>query len=92
MKSSRIIKKRKIQKSDDELKNFLKVVDFEGECAQGVELWINVSILTYYDGNNPKKVMRMWEKSGMNGNHKDGDLYESNGMAYTELEEWDYDT
>ncbi|GJS84450.1 hypothetical protein Tco_0750991 [Tanacetum coccineum] len=31
MKSSRIIKKRKIQKSDDELKNFLKVVDFEGE-------------------------------------------------------------
>ncbi|GJV85670.1 hypothetical protein Tco_1525568 [Tanacetum coccineum] len=38
MKSSRIIKKRKIQKSDDELKNFLKVVDFEGDSAQDVEV------------------------------------------------------
>ncbi|GJS10788.1 hypothetical protein Tco_0367584 [Tanacetum coccineum] len=38
MKSSRKIKKRKIQKSDDELKNFLKVVDFEGDGAQDVEV------------------------------------------------------
>ncbi|GJS43924.1 hypothetical protein Tco_0568967 [Tanacetum coccineum] len=38
MKSSRIIKKKKIQKSDDELKNFLKVVDFEGDSAQDVEV------------------------------------------------------
>ncbi|GJY85169.1 hypothetical protein Tco_0499195 [Tanacetum coccineum] len=38
MKSSRRIKKRKIQKSDDELKNFLKVVDFEGDSAQYVEV------------------------------------------------------
>ncbi|GKB72330.1 hypothetical protein Tco_0933742 [Tanacetum coccineum] len=37
MKSSRIIKKRKIQKSDDELKDFLKVVDFEDDSAQDVE-------------------------------------------------------
>ncbi|GJS82570.1 hypothetical protein Tco_1235819 [Tanacetum coccineum] len=38
MKSSRIIKKKKIQKSDDKLKNFLKVVDFEGDGAQDVEV------------------------------------------------------
>ncbi|GJS11337.1 hypothetical protein Tco_0368133 [Tanacetum coccineum] len=38
MKSSRIIKRRKIPKSDDELKNFLKVVDFEGDGAQDVEV------------------------------------------------------
>ncbi|GKD59703.1 hypothetical protein Tco_1297212 [Tanacetum coccineum] len=38
MKSSRKIKRRKIQKSDDELKNFLKVVDFEGDGAQDVEV------------------------------------------------------
>ncbi|GJR84640.1 hypothetical protein Tco_0155425 [Tanacetum coccineum] len=34
MKSSRVIKKRKIQKSDDEPKDFLKVVDFESDSAQ----------------------------------------------------------
>ncbi|GJY35340.1 hypothetical protein Tco_0420718 [Tanacetum coccineum] len=38
MKSSRIIKQRKIQKSDDELKDFLKVVDFEGDSLQDVEV------------------------------------------------------
>ncbi|GKB27841.1 hypothetical protein Tco_0867242 [Tanacetum coccineum] len=38
MKSSRIIKKRKIQQSDDEFKNFIKVVDFEGDSTQDVEV------------------------------------------------------
>ncbi|GKF95405.1 hypothetical protein Tco_0288140, partial [Tanacetum coccineum] len=38
MKSSRRIKKRKIQKSDDKLKNFLKVVDFKGDSVQDVEV------------------------------------------------------
>ncbi|GKF11091.1 hypothetical protein Tco_0049017 [Tanacetum coccineum] len=38
MKSSRIIKKRKIPKSDDELKNFLKAVDFKGDSAQDEEV------------------------------------------------------
>ncbi|GJT62839.1 hypothetical protein Tco_1006372 [Tanacetum coccineum] len=45
MKSSRIIKKRKIQKSDDELKNFLKVVDFEGDSAQDVEVMEQRSLI-----------------------------------------------
>ncbi|GJS58419.1 hypothetical protein Tco_0653203 [Tanacetum coccineum] len=38
MKSSRIIKKRKIQKSVDELKTFLKIVEFEGDSVQNVEV------------------------------------------------------
>ncbi|GKF12924.1 hypothetical protein Tco_0050850, partial [Tanacetum coccineum] len=38
MKSSRVIKKRKIQQSDDEPKDFLKVVDFESDSAQDVEV------------------------------------------------------
>ncbi|GKC92461.1 hypothetical protein Tco_1157903 [Tanacetum coccineum] len=45
MKSSRIIKKRKIQKSDDELKNFLKVVDFEGDSAKDVEVMEQHSLI-----------------------------------------------
>ncbi|GJT81900.1 hypothetical protein Tco_1056242 [Tanacetum coccineum] len=48
MKSSRIIKKRKIQKSDDELKNFLKVVDFEGDSAQDVEVMEQRSLISRF--------------------------------------------
>ncbi|GJS98947.1 hypothetical protein Tco_0820117 [Tanacetum coccineum] len=45
MKSSRIIKKRKIQKSDDELKDFLKVVNFEDDSAQDVEVMEQHSLI-----------------------------------------------
>ncbi|GJS05640.1 putative ribonuclease H-like domain-containing protein [Tanacetum coccineum] len=48
MKSSRIIKKRKIQKSDDELKDFLKVVDFEGDSAQDVEVMEQRSLISRF--------------------------------------------
>ncbi|GJW22530.1 hypothetical protein Tco_0033152, partial [Tanacetum coccineum] len=45
MKSSRKIKKRKIQKSDDELKEFLKVVNFEDDSAQDVEVMEQHSLI-----------------------------------------------
>ncbi|GJS62670.1 hypothetical protein Tco_0657454 [Tanacetum coccineum] len=48
MKSSRIIKKRKIQKSDDELKDFLKVVNFEDDCAQDVEVMEQHSLISRF--------------------------------------------
>ncbi|GJX28094.1 hypothetical protein Tco_0236173 [Tanacetum coccineum] len=48
MKSSRIIKRRKIQKSDDELKDFLKVVDFEGDSAQDVEVMEQHSVISRF--------------------------------------------
>ncbi|GKC96350.1 hypothetical protein Tco_1161792, partial [Tanacetum coccineum] len=48
MKSSRIIKKKKIQKPDDELKNFLKVVDFEGDSAQDVEVMEQRSLISRF--------------------------------------------
>ncbi|GJW44531.1 ribonuclease H-like domain, reverse transcriptase, RNA-dependent DNA polymerase [Tanacetum coccineum] len=48
MKSSRIIKKRKIQKSDDELKDFLKVVDFEGDSTQDVEVMEQRSLISRF--------------------------------------------
>ncbi|GJR43760.1 hypothetical protein Tco_1311863 [Tanacetum coccineum] len=48
MKSSRIIKKRKLQKSDDELKDFLKVVNFEDDCAQDVEVMEQHSVISRF--------------------------------------------
>ncbi|GJS47547.1 hypothetical protein Tco_0597668 [Tanacetum coccineum] len=48
MKSSRKIKKRKIQKSDDELKSFLKVMDFEGDSAQDVEVMEQRSLISRF--------------------------------------------
>ncbi|GJR17122.1 hypothetical protein Tco_0965649 [Tanacetum coccineum] len=48
MKSSRIIKKRKIQKSDDELKDFLKVVNFEDDSAQDVEVMEQHSVISRF--------------------------------------------
>ncbi|GJR52203.1 putative ribonuclease H-like domain-containing protein [Tanacetum coccineum] len=48
MKSSRIIKKRKIQKSDDELKDFLKVVNFEDDGAQDVEVMEQHSLISRF--------------------------------------------
>ncbi|GKF49987.1 hypothetical protein Tco_0143238, partial [Tanacetum coccineum] len=48
MKSSRIIKKRKIQNSDDELKDFLKVVDFKGDSAQDVEVMEQSSLISRF--------------------------------------------
>ncbi|GKA54877.1 hypothetical protein Tco_0753826 [Tanacetum coccineum] len=48
MKSSRIIKKRKIQKSDDELKDFLKVVDFEDDSIQDVEVMEQHSLISRF--------------------------------------------
>ncbi|GJR17127.1 hypothetical protein Tco_0965654 [Tanacetum coccineum] len=48
MKSSRIIKKRKIQKLDDELKDFLKVVNFEDDCAQDVEVMEQHSLISRF--------------------------------------------
>ncbi|GKF26267.1 hypothetical protein Tco_0082161 [Tanacetum coccineum] len=40
--------KRKIQKLDDELKNFLKVVDFEGDSAQDVEVMEQHSLISRF--------------------------------------------
>ncbi|GJR97011.1 hypothetical protein Tco_0269185 [Tanacetum coccineum] len=48
MKSSRVIKKRKIQKSDDEPKDFLKVVDFESDSAQDVEVMEQRSFISSF--------------------------------------------
>ncbi|GJR31338.1 hypothetical protein Tco_1107570 [Tanacetum coccineum] len=48
MKSSRIIKKRKLQKSDDELKDFLKVVNFENNCAQDIEVMEQHSLISRF--------------------------------------------
>ncbi|GKB01766.1 hypothetical protein Tco_0829810 [Tanacetum coccineum] len=48
MKSSRIIKKRKIQKSVDELKTFLKIVDIEGKSAQNVEIMEQHSLISRF--------------------------------------------
>ncbi|GKD58622.1 hypothetical protein Tco_1296131, partial [Tanacetum coccineum] len=48
MKSSRIIKKRKIQKSDDKLKDFLKVVNFEDDGAQDVEVMEQHSLISRF--------------------------------------------
>ncbi|GJZ04231.1 hypothetical protein Tco_0537506 [Tanacetum coccineum] len=48
MKSSKKIKKRKIQKSDDELKEFLKVVNFEDDGAQDVEVMEQHSLISKF--------------------------------------------
>ncbi|GJR54540.1 hypothetical protein Tco_1405061 [Tanacetum coccineum] len=48
MKSSRIIKKRKIQKSVDELNTFLKIVDFEGDSIQNVEVMEQHSLISRF--------------------------------------------
>ncbi|GJS58427.1 hypothetical protein Tco_0653211 [Tanacetum coccineum] len=48
MKSSRIIKKRKIQKLVDELKTFLKVVDFEGDSVQNTEVMEQHSLISRF--------------------------------------------
>ncbi|GKA60964.1 hypothetical protein Tco_0760371 [Tanacetum coccineum] len=48
MKSSRIIKKRKIQKSDDELKDFLKVVNFKDDYTQDVEVMEQHSVISRF--------------------------------------------